>query len=60
MAYADVRRLRIYLGTFPTIDQAVTARRAAEVRYFGEWAPHGVTSQTSPSRGTAGATAPTV
>ena len=60
VAYIDIRRKRYYLGTFPTIERAAEARRAAELRYFGEWAPHDVTSQKSPVRGTAGADEPIV
>ena len=30
----------VYLGTFKTIDEAIEARRQAEIDYFGEFAPH--------------------
>lgn len=61
MAYVNVRGRRVYLGTFPTIEEAATARRAAELTHFGEWAPHHpVTNQKSPRRGAAGANGPIV
>lgn len=60
MAYVDVRRKRIYLGTFPTLAAAAAARRTGEIQHFGEWAPHGVTSHRSPARGDAGGDAPIV
>ena len=30
----------IHLGTFQTVDEAVKARKDAEIKYFGEFAPH--------------------
>lgn len=62
MAYLNVNRKRIHLGTFPTVAEAAAVRRAAELDHFGEFAPqrHGVTIQKSPARGTAGPDAPIV
>ena len=62
MAYLNVNRKRIHLGTFPTIAEAAAVRKAAELVHFGDFAPqrHGVTIQKSPARGTAGPDAPIV
>lgn len=34
-----VNRRGIHLGLFSTRDEAIKARRAGELRYFGEWCP---------------------
>ena len=61
MAYLDVNRKRIHLGTYPTVEAAAQARRAGELEYFGEFAPrHAVTNQKSPARGDAGGSGPIV
>lgn len=39
MAYVDVNRKRIHLGTYRTIEEAAAARRAGELEHFGEFAP---------------------
>ena len=38
VAYINVNRKRIHLGYFTSFDEAVAARKAAEARYFGEFA----------------------
>lgn len=38
-AYIKVNYKRIHLGTFMTLEEAVKARREAELKYFGEFAP---------------------
>jgi hypothetical protein len=35
-----VNRRGINLGTYGTLQEAVAARRAGEIKYFGEFAPH--------------------
>jgi hypothetical protein len=35
-----VNRRGINLGTYGTLQEAVDARRAGELKYFGEFAPH--------------------
>lgn len=39
MAYITVNKRPVYLGLFVDLDDAVAARRAAEAKYFGEFAP---------------------
>lgn len=38
MAYIKVNRKRIHIGYFSEFDDAVNARRNAEIKYFGEFA----------------------
>lgn len=38
-AHIFVRRKSIHLGTFKTLEEAAKARRRAEKKYFGEFAP---------------------
>ena len=37
IAYITVKRKRIYLGSFATVDEAIESRKEAEVMYFGEY-----------------------
>jgi hypothetical protein len=37
-AHIQVRREKIYLGTYPSVEEAQRAYWAAEAKYFGEWA----------------------
>ena len=39
VANIGVNKTNIYLGLFDTLEAAAEARRAAELRYFGEFAP---------------------
>ena len=36
-ARIEVNKKRIYLGTFKTFEEAVQARKEAEIKYFGEY-----------------------
>lgn len=36
-AYIRINKKRIYLGLFENFDDAVKARKEAEIKYFGEW-----------------------
>jgi hypothetical protein len=38
-ARVSVKRRAILLGNFDTVEEAIAARRAGELRYFGEFAP---------------------
>ena len=40
MAHAKVNRKTINLGRFDSIDDAVKARKQAEIKYYGEFAPN--------------------
>jgi hypothetical protein len=59
-AHIYVMYKKIHIGTFDTIEEAAKERRAAELKYFREFAPHAVTIQKSPTLGEVGATAPMV
>lgn len=39
IAQITVMRRNVYLGSFPDMDSAVAARRAAEIRFYGEECP---------------------
>lgn len=41
-ARVTVKRKTIHLGSFPTYEEAVTARLAGELKYYGAFAPNGV------------------
>jgi hypothetical protein len=52
-AMIGVNRKIIYLGYFDTLEEAAKARREAEIRYFGEFAPQASTPDFVVQRGTA-------
>lgn len=60
MAYIDRDGTRTHLGTYPSIEEAADVRRAAELEFFGEYAPHDVSIHKSPKRGDSGGDAPIV
>jgi hypothetical protein len=41
VARIGINRITYYLGTFDTIEEAINARREAEIEYFGEFANTG-------------------
>lgn len=38
-AHISINKKQIYLGNFPSFEEAVKARKEAEEKYFGEFAP---------------------
>ena len=45
-----VDRNEIALGTFDTVEEAIEARRQAEIKYFGDYSP--MSSRKTSTRGT--------